>query len=585
MNIQERVKALRKKMEENGISAYLIPSSDPHQNEYLPQNYKTREYISGFTGSAGSVIVTKDKAGLWTDGRYFLQAEKQLAGSGIELYKMAVKGFPTVNEFLQEELKNGGKLGLDGKVVSVRMYEGLKNALPSVEIISDKDLVGEIWTDRPEAVQSEAFLHAEKYTGKSTKDKIAEVRSTMAKKGIDSTVIGALEDVCYVYNVRAKDIECNPVLTSYAIIDQNRATLFVAKKQINAEVEANLKSAGVEIMGYDEVFAEAEKLSGTIYIDPTRTNIYLYNKLKGNVIQGLNITSSMKAIKNETEIKGFDKCMEQDGAALVKMLKWAEEHADKGVTECDLSDQLEKFREEGADFVEISFDTIAGYGPNGAVVHYKPERGEDATIEAKSFLLVDSGGQYYNGTTDVTRTIPMGPLTEEEKINYTRVLKAHAGLARAKFKAGTTGNALDTIARTPFWEQGMDYGHGTGHGVGYFLAVHEGPQSISSRVINVPMEIGMITSNEPGIYIAGKHGIRIESLVVTEKFKSNEYGDFYQFRTITLCPIDTRPIVPGILAQEDIDWLNAYHKEVRERLSPYLDEEHKKFLEEKTKAI
>ncbi len=585
MDIKNRIAALRQKMEEHSLSAYLVPSSDPHQSEYLPENYKTRAYISGFTGSAGTVVITKTKAILWTDGRYFLQAENELKGSGIELYRMAEPNVPTINEFLKAGLKKGEKLGMDGKVVSLQMYEAMQKELTEIELITGIDLIGEIWNDRPSPVLSKAFVHEEKYTGKNTKNKIAEVRKMLTEKNADSTVIGALEDVCWLFNIRGRDVKCNPVVTAYALVDQTKAVLFINNKQISEEVKSYLASQEVQIADYEDVFTQAEKLTGTVYLDPSRTNVYLKSKIKTEIKKGLNLTSSLKTVKNSVELQNFDDAMEKDGVAMVKIIKWVEENAAKGITEWDVSEQLLKFRAEGKDFIEESFETIAGYGPNGAVIHYAPSPQKCAKLEPKSFLLLDSGGHYINGTTDITRTIMLGSLTQEEKENYTLVLKSHINLACAKFKAGTTGFALDTIARTPFWDLGKDYKHGTGHGVGYVLSVHEGPQSISGRYVDAPMQIGMVTSNEPGIYIAGKHGVRIESLIVTEEFMKTEHGEFHQFRTITLCPIDTRPIIKEMLSEKEIEWLNNYHKEVFERLSPYLNDEYKAFLEEKTKKI
>ncbi len=585
MNVPERIAALRQKMEAFSLSAYLIPSSDPHQSEYLPENYKTRAYISGFTGSAGTVVVTKNKAILWTDGRYFLQAEKQLTGSGIELYKMGEPNVPSVNEFLRSELKNGEKLGMDGKVIALKTYEAMQTELSGIRLVTDVDLIDAIWTDRPAPVLSTAFIQDEKYAGKSAKEKVSEVRKALRTKKCDSTVIGAVEDICYLFNIRGNDIKCNPVVTAYSIIDSDHAVLFICEKQLTPEVTSYLVSQGVQIKDYEAVFENAEKLTGTVYLDPARTNVFLFEKIKAKIEKGLNITSSMKAVKNEIELANFDDAMEKDGVAMVKILKWIEEHAASGITECDVCDRLLKFRAEGKDFIEASFETIAGYGSNGAIIHYAPSEKTCATLQPKGLFLLDSGGHYINGTTDITRTIPLGALTDEEKEDYTLVLKSHIGLARAKFKAGTTGFALDTIAREPLWAVGKDYKHGTGHGVGYVLTVHEGPQSISSKNIDVPLELGMVTSNEPGLYIAGSHGIRIESLVVTVPFMKTPDGVFYRFKTITLCPIDTRPIVKKLLSPEEIEWLNDYHKEVYERLSPYLDAAHKEFLKEKTQAI
>ncbi len=585
MNVPERIAALRQKMEALSLSAYLVPSSDPHQSEYLPENYKTRAFISGFTGSAGTVVVTKDKAILWTDGRYFLQAEKQLEGSGVELYKMAEPNVPTVNEFLRSVLKDGEKLGMDGKVIALRTYEAMQAELAGIEFVTTVDLIGDIWTDRPSQILSKAFIQDVKYAGKSPKEKLEQLRKELCSKNCSSTVIGALEDVCYLFNIRGSDITCNPVVTAYAIVETEKATLFISEKQLTSEVKDFLSSQGVQIKDYEAVFEEASKLGGTVYLDPSRTNVFLFEKIKAKIEKGLNITSTMKAVKNEIELKNFDKAMEKDGAAMIKILKWVEENADKGVTEWDVSEQLLKFRAEGEGFIEASFETISGYGPNGAVIHYSPEKKTCAALQPKSFLLLDSGGHYFDGTTDITRTIPLGPLTEEEKENYTLVLKAHINLARAKFKAGTTGFALDTLARAPLWAFGKDYKHGTGHGVGFVLSVHEGPQSISGKYIDVPMQLGMVTSNEPGLYIAGSHGIRIESLVVTVPFIKTGDGDFYRFKTITLCPIDTRPIIKNLLSSEEIEWLNEYHKEVFERLSPYVDGVYKEFLKKKTEAI
>ncbi|WP_024469233.1 aminopeptidase P family protein [Treponema pedis] len=585
MNVPERIAALRQKMEALSLSAYLVPSSDPHQSEYLPENYKTRAFISGFTGSAGTVVVTKDKAILWTDGRYFLQAEKQLEGSGVELYKMAEPNVPTVNEFLRSVLKDGEKLGMDGKVIALRTYEAMQADLAGIEFVTTVDLIGDIWTDRPSQILSKAFIQDVKYAGKSPKEKLEQLRKELCSKNCSSTVIGALEDVCYLFNIRGSDITCNPVVTAYAIVETEKATLFISEKQLTSEVKDFLSSQGVQIKDYEAVFEEASKLGGTVYLDPSRTNVFLFEKIKAKIEKGLNITSTMKAVKNEIELKNFDKAMEKDGAAMIKILKWVEENADKGVTEWDVSEQLLKFRAEGEGFIEASFETISGYGPNGAVIHYSPEKNTCAALQPKSFLLLDSGGHYFDGTTDITRTIPLGPLTEEEKENYTLVLKAHINLARAKFKAGTTGFALDTLARAPLWAFGKDYKHGTGHGVGFVLSVHEGPQSISGKYIDVPMQLGMVTSNEPGLYIAGSHGIRIESLVVTVPFMKTGDGDFYRFKTITLCPIDTRPIIKNLLSSEEIEWLNEYHKEVFERLSPYVDGVYKEFLKKKTEAI
>ena len=585
MTVPQKLAELRQKMKNHGFSAYVIPTGDPHLCEYVPNRYKTREYISGFTGSAGTVALTMQTAGLWTDGRYFLQAEKQLEGSGITLYKMDESGVPTLNAFLKKALKPGEKLGIDGKTLSVQNYESIKEELDGIKIVTDTDLIGDIWKDRPEPVFSSVFIHEKKYAGKTAAEKIEQVRALLKEKNADSTLIGALEDVCWLFNIRARDVAYNPVATAYALVTAKKALLFIDAKQVSADVKKRLVEQNITVMPYEAVFSEAQKLTGNVYLDPERTNVYLYGKVKAHIIKGLNFTSSLKAVKNSVELRNMDDTMEKDGVAMVKILRWVEQNAGSGITEGDVSEKLLEFRAQGKDFIEESFETIAGYGANGAVIHYTPHKSSCAKLKNKSFLLLDSGAHYINGTTDITRTVPLGPLTNEEKENYTLVLKSHIALACAKFKAGTIGHALDAITRRCLWERGKDYNHGTGHGVGYVLAVHEGPQSISKRYINEAIKLGMITSNEPGLYIENKHGIRIESLIVSIPFLKTAHGEFYQFKTITLCPIDARPIVSALLTKEEKEWLNDYHQEVFARLSPYLDRVHKAFLREKTKKI
>ncbi|MGP1455546.1 MAG: aminopeptidase P family protein [Treponema sp.] len=585
MTIPERLALLRSKMADHKLDAYYIPTADPHQCEYLAEHDKTRAFISGFTGSAGTVLVTKTEALLWTDGRYFLQAEKELNGSGITLQKSGEPAVPTLFEYLASSLSAGSRLGMDGKVVSVEMYTSLCQQAPNAVLVTDVDLVGEIWKDRPEPVLSKAFVHDIQYTGASAKEKIQKVRLALREKGAEATVIGALEDVCYVYNIRGYDIEATPVVTAYAIIDEQRACLYIDERQITEPVKKYLDQQGITLAPYEAVFADAARLSGTVYIDPKRINVLLRNALKTAVIEGLNITSSMKAVKNEVEIKNCRNAFVKDGVAMVKMLKWLEDHADAGCSEWDVSERLLAFRAEQKDFLEVSFTTIAGYGANAAVIHYAPKPETAAVLKPRGFLLLDSGGQYLDGTTDITRTIPLGPLTESEREDYTMVLKAHIQLALAVFPENTLGYKLDMLSRAPLWREGKDYKHGTGHGVGYVLSVHEGPQSIASRYSEHPMQEGMITSNEPGMYCAGSHGIRIESLTLTQKWKTTEYGTFLRFETLTLCPIDTRPVIKEALLDEERAWLNAYHQQVYAALAPYLDEVHRQFLQEKTQAL
>ena len=585
MTIVERITLLRQKMSEYGFDAYFIPTSDPHQCEYLAEHDKARVFISGFTGSAGSVVVTQTAALLWTDGRYFLQAEQELKGSGIALQKSGEPDVPSFFEYLAATLPAGSIIAMDGKVISADMFRLFKTKLPDMQFDVSHDLIGEIWHDRPAPVLSKAFIHELRYTGKSAAEKIAAVRAVLKEKGADATVIGALEDVCYVFNIRGNDIEATPVVTAYALIDMHNAYLYIDERQMTDTVREALKKEGVTVAAYDAVFADAGKLAGTVYLDPARTNVFLRNAVTAEIIEGLNITAEMKAVKNDVELTNYRNAFLKDGIAMVKILKWVEEQCSSGITEWDVSEQLLQFRSEQPDFLEVSFTTIAGYGTNAAVIHYSPKKDTAAVLQPKGFLLLDSGGQYLDGTTDITRTIPLGPLTQEEKEDYTLVLKGHIQLATAKFPEQTLGYKLDSFARAPLWQCGKDYKHGTGHGVGYLLAVHEGPQVIGLRHVDYPMKTGMITSNEPGMYCAGSHGIRIENLTLTKQWKKTPYGDFLCFETLTLCPIDTRPVIKEMLQPEELDWLNGYNRTVYDALAPHLDDAHKSFLRERTQAF
>ena len=585
MTIVERITLLRQKMSAYGFDAYFIPTSDPHQCEYLAEHDKARVFISGFTGSAGSVVVTQTAALLWTDGRYFLQAEQELKGSGIALQKSGEPDVPSFFEYLAETLPVGSIIAMDGKVISADMFRLFKTKLPDMQFDVSHDLIGEIWHDRPAPVLSKAFIHELRYTGKSAAEKIAAVRAVLKEKGADATVIGALEDVCYVFNIRGNDIEATPVVTAYALIDMHNAYLYIDERQMTDTVREALKKEGVTVAAYDAVFADAGKLAGTVYLDPARTNVFLRNAVTAEIIEGLNITAEMKAVKNDVELTNYRNAFLKDGIAMVKILKWVEEQCSSGITEWDVSEQLLQFRSEQPDFLEVSFTTIAGYGTNAAVIHYSPKKDTAAVLQPKGFLLLDSGGQYLDGTTDITRTIPLGPLTQEEKEDYTLVLKGHIQLATAKFPEQTLGYKLDSFARAPLWQYGKDYKHGTGHGVGYLLAVHEGPQVIGLRHVDYPMKAGMITSNEPGMYCAGSHGIRIENLTLTKQWKKTPYGDFLCFETLTLCPIDTRPVIKEMLQPEELDWLNGYNRTVYDALAPHLDDAHKSFLRERTQAF
>lgn len=585
MTITEKLNLLRAKMTDRALDAYYVPSADPHMSEYLPENYKCREFMSGFTGSAGTLLVLEDEAFLWTDGRYFLQAEKQLSGSNIILQKMGEKGVPKIVDFLASRFPKGARVGFDGKTFSLSTYKTFLEKCPKLEFVSDIDLVGEIWDNRPEASKTDAFILEEKYCGKSARDKIADLRKKLLENELDCTILTSLDDVCYLYNTRASDVHCNPVLTSYALVDKEGAYIFADKKQLSGKVQDKLKSQGITIFEYEEIFTEVEKLKGSVFIDPATTNFSLFSKIKTKVVFGDSLVIKMKACKNNTEVENIRKTMVIDGVAMVKFLFWLSKNVDADISEMDVVKKLHDFRAMGDGYISESFDTIAGYAENAAIVHYAPSETSSKTLKPKGFLLLDSGAHYYTGTTDITRTIPLGELTDDEKTDYTLVLKSHINLAMAKFKEGVTGFALDTLARVPLWAKGKDFNHGTGHGVGFVLSVHEGPQSISQRYKDAPLLENMLTSNEPGIYITGKYGIRIESLVLTTQNMQTEFGRFFKFETLTVCPISTKPVKKELLSVTEIDWINDYNAHCYKQLSKYLSSDEKGFLEKECKSI
>lgn len=593
MEAKERIDNLRRLMKDKGITAYIIPTSDPHQSEYLADYYKTRVWISGFTGSAGTVVVTEKDAILWTDGRYFIQAEKELKGSGIELYKMGIPGFPTYIEWLKDNLKEGDILGFDGKIYPQSDVERLEKEIGTkgIKLVDEYDLVGELWTDRPEAPKSKAFVHDVKYTGKTTTEKIEEVRKEMDKKGATHFLIGSLDDIAWLYNIRGRDVANNPVIVSYALVSKDDAWLFVDEDKVDDEVRKHLKENGVKIEDYDKVKDYVKKIEkgSKIFLDPTRINRWLYKGIPEHceVIKGTNITTQLKAIKNEVEIKNQKNAYIKDGVALVKFMHWLDKNVGKMlITEVSASEKLEEFRREQEGFIEPSFDTIAAYKENAAMMHYKAEEGKsNYELKRENMFLVDSGGQYYDGTTDITRTIVLGDITEEEKRDFTLTLKGHINLINSRFLYGATGSHLDVLARYPLWQEGLDYKCGTGHGVGFLLNVHEGPHSISNKHNKVSLEKGMIVTIEPGVYKEGKHGIRIENVAVVEKDINTDSGQFMKFEVLSYCPIDLDGVDVELLTEEERKWLNEYHKEVYEKLSPYLNEEEKEWLKEQTRSI
>lgn len=587
MNI--KLKQLRKKMAERNIDAYIIPTSDPHGSEYISDHYKAREFISGFTGSQGTVVVTKTKAGLWVDGRYYLQAEKQLIGSEIDLYRMGQPNVLSIDEFLLNEVGEFKKIGFNGETFSFQEYYRLMKKMGTRMLIPDVDYVGDIWENRPSLPTGKAYEFPLEYAGKSTKTKLKELRYAMRNLEVDYYFIGALDDICYLYNIRGTDVHCVPVVISYALINHKEAILYIDSDKIDEELIERLEKQGVTVKSYRSITEDLNNISGktSIYFDPMYTNVTIYKALNDNVRikKGSNVTADMKAHKSEIEINHIRDTYIKDGVCLVKFLNWLETGTPTGnVTELSAAEKLNAMRKEISGFKDISFDTISAYKENAALPHYQPSE-KSKTIRNIGLYLVDSGGQYFSGTTDITRTIAMGKLTFDEKKHYTLVLKAHIALMTAKFARNTKATALDVIARLPLWKEGIDYNHGTGHGVGYFLSCHEGPQTISKRNSDVTMDIGMVTSNEPGIYIENSHGIRIENIMVCVENETNEFGTFLGFECLSCCPIDTRPIMKELLTQDEVFWLNDYNRWCYDQLSPYLKDSDLEYLERSCESI
>jgi Xaa-Pro aminopeptidase len=586
--IQNRIQALRKILKRKQLDAFIIPSADPHLSEYVAPHWQSRKWISGFNGSAGTLVITLDKAGLWTDSRYFIQAAEQLAGTGIELYKEMLPETPSIPAFLCHELSAGNKVGVDGKVYATTTAEDLQKELDAnkISFVSDFDPMEEIWKDRPAIPLNPAYIYEEKYAGKPATEKIKEIRIELAKKNCQGILLPALDEIAWTLNLRGNDVKCNPVTISYLLITQEETFFFIAPGKVTEEVSRYLKALEVKIKDYADI---ESFLSGfncsPILLNPQQTNFSVYSSVNPGmvIVRDSSPVALLKAIRNEQEITGVRHAMKKDGVALVKFLKWLEAAVPSGKeTELSIDKKLHDLRAEQELYIGESFDTIAGYKEHGAIVHYSATPESSATLRTKGFLLLDSGAQYLDGTTDVTRTIALGELTEEEKTDYTLVLKGHIALAKAKFPAGARGAQLDVLARLPIWERGMNYLHGTGHGIGHFLSVHEGPQSIRMNENPVVLQPGMLTSNEPGVYKAGSHGVRIENLILTVKAGEGMFGNYLQFETITLCPICKKGIIKELLSPNEIDWLNSYHQKVYDVLSDSLNEEEKAWLREAT---
>lgn len=592
-NIVERLQALRGEMAAQGIDAYVVPSSDPHQTEYVAAHWRCREWVSGFTGSVGTVAVLSEKAGLWADGRYFIQAERELQGTGIDLYKMQVSGVPDLVDWLVEEVPEGGIVAIDGRQLSAKMGDEWRKKLESKNItLKIKiDLISGLWTDRPEVPSTPIFRHDVAYAGRSAQDKLAEIRQIMQSNKATGYLLSSLDDIAWLFNIRGGDIQYSPVVMSHALIYRESALLFIDESKVDADVRAALVKEGIEIQPYDSITEALKNLSAdeVVLMDDSRVSALLRANIPDacDVVYVKEPTALPKARKNTTELEQWEKAQELDGASMVQFWKWLEENVPSGgVTECSASDQLASIRLARPGCVDLGFVTISGYGPNAAMMHYFPRPDSCSTLKTEGFYLVDSGGQYLGGTTDITRTFACGELSDEQKTDYTLVLKGVINLTRARFLKGTAGNNLDILARQPLWEQGLDYKCGSGHGVGCYLNVHEGPQNFSQHSKSAtPFEPGMILTIEPGVYKAGRHGVRTENMVVVEKDRETESGEFYRFRTMSFCPIDTSPLKLELLSPVEINWLNNYHAEVFQKLSPHLSSDVVEWLATKTRPV
>lgn len=591
MTYLEKLAAIRQQMKNDGVAAYIIPSADPHISEYLPSHYKCIKFVTGFSGSVSTIVITQDFAGLWADARYFEQAEEQLAGSGFELVKLKVQHSPEYIQWLNEVLPQGAVVAFDEKLVSVALGDLLQKQLAFKKIsFQHQDYLNPIWANRPALPAEPAFLLAEEFTGKSIANKLAEVRQVMKKHHADFHLISSLDDLAWLFNMRGADVSYNPVVLSFALIAEDKATLYIQPDKLSATDKTTLTENGVEILGYDTIAKDLAYLpaESTILIDPKRNCCALYKLIPHSVSKVLesNPSTLLKASKNEVEVNNTRNVMIKDGVAITQFIKWVKENVGQiEMTEISAAAKLKTFRAAQEGFIGESFNTIAAYKAHGALPHYGATDESDVAIKAEGIFLVDSGGQYRYGTTDITRIIPLGNNTEEERTDYTLVLKAMIEGCKTRFPKGTCGYQIDAITRRPMWDYALNYGHGTGHGVGYFLNVHEGPQVFNGTATAVPIELGMITSIEPGIYRPGKHGMRIENLVLTIKDQTNEFNEFYAFESLTLAPIDTTLVKKELLEQSHINWLNLYHANVYAKLSPYLNEEEKVFLGRMTSEL
>ncbi len=590
--MKQQITELRAVMAQKGVDMYLVPSNDFHGSEYLSSHFRCRSYLSGFTGSAGTLVVTATWAGLWTDGRYFLQAAQQLEGSGIDLMKMGEPGVPTVNEYIERHLQKGQVLGFDGRVITARLFEKLQEIAKKkgASIVCQEDLADVVWVDRPALSAGPVTELPTEVVGKSRLEKLMDLRAALGKEGADAIVIASLVDVCWLMNLRGTDVNCTPVVLSFAAVTAEEAVLFVNPTVLNETIARNLAEDGVTVRPYGEVYDFVRELpaDSTLMLNLNVVNSKLVDCVpeRVTVIDRPDPTTLPKAIKNEKEVEGFRIAHIKDGVAVTRFMYWLKKNVGKiDIDEISAVEKLESLREEQENYIGPSFGSIMGYGEHGAIVHYGVTPESCIKVEPRSFLLSDTGGHYLEGSTDITRTFAMGPLTDEEKRCYTLVLKGNLQLGNAQWKYGCTGANLDYLAREPLWRLEMDYNHGTGHGVGYILSIHEGPQSIHWGRASARLEPGMVTSNEPGLYLEGKFGVRLENMTVVQDVCTNSYGRFLRFETLTMVPFDLDAIVPELLGEECVKLLNAYHAKVRETLTPYLPKEEAAWLADATRAI
>ena len=643
--VKERIEKLRSLMKNHNIDAYLVPTNDFHGSEYVGEYFKCREYITGFTGSAGTALITMNEAKLWTDGRYFIQAARELDGTGIELMKSGEENVPNIEDYLGDILVSGKRLGFDGRCIDYSYANKLEEKLAkkNVRIVYDLDLVGDIWNDRPKLSCEKAFILDIKYCGKSREDKLLDIREKMKEKQADIYVLTSLDDIAWLFNIRGNDIKCNPVVLSYAVVTMDNAFIYGADEAFSEDIRAELENSNIYIKSYNDIYEDIKNISmivsglsevdflyhdtvlsddavlsdetalssdlvsancsflredsslltKRVYIDCSKANYAIVKSIPENVqiIDDKNLTLLPKSIKNQTEIENLYKAHIKDGVAVTKFMYWLKKNVGRmEITEISAAEYLEGLRSQGENYMGPSFEPIVAYGANAAMCHYSATAESNARLLPQGLVLFDTGGQYFEGTTDITRTIALGPCSDEEKKHYTAVLRGHLALAAANFPYGVRGVNLDCIARGPLWEMGLNYNHGTGHGVGYFLNVHEGPNSFRWKILDgktdsAVLEEGMVTSNEPGFYEEGKYGIRTENLIVCVKAQKTEYGQFMEFKNLTMVPMDIEAIDMSMMTDVDRMRLNNYHRDVYEKISPYLNEDEKEWLKEATKEV